>query len=215
MRKVFLLFLIAFATPWVAAQQTRPTTRPNSAAEPKDALRMLNFALRDGDRNAVAQAFETHSPQEMKLVNAMADYASALASLHHQAAKTFGNQGANAVTGDTDAESADGLDAIEKAEVVIDGDSAIVRYKNADDAPVKLKKIGARWMLPLSQLTSGADAQSEQQRLEELSNQAHLALKTADEIAQGKYKDASDAAQTWQSRLLDVVLASATQKKGE
>jgi len=215
MRLASILFVIVFASPWIAAQQTRPTTRPTSAAEPKDALRLLNFALRDGDRNAVAQAFETHSPQEVKLVNAMADYAAALASLHHQAAKSFGKQGANAVTGDTDAESSDGLRAIDKAEVEVDGDSAIVHYKNADDPPVKLKKIGGRWMLPLSQLTAGADVQSEQQRLEELGNQAHLALKTADEIAQGKYKDASDAAQAWQSRLLDVVLASATQKKGE
>jgi len=145
----------------------------------------------------------------------MADYAAALAALHHQAAKTFGDEGANLVTGDTDAESAEGLEAIEQSDVTITGDTATVTYKTSEDAPIKLTKIKGQWKLPLSQLTVGAELGAEQHQREDLVSQARLAQETAEEIAQGKYKAVEDAAHAWQSRVLDVVLASSTQKKGE
>ena len=72
-----------------------------------------------------------------------------------------------------------------------------------------------QWKVPLSQLTAGAEIGAEQHRLEELASQARLAQQTSEEIAQGKYKSVDDAAHAWRSRLLDVVLASSTQRKGE
>jgi hypothetical protein len=197
-----------------AAQTSRPTTRPATADTPAGALRVLNLALLEGDSAAVKQLIQTRDAQEMQLVAAMADYSAALAALHKEAIKAFGKNGANAVTGDTDAESAEGLDAIDKAEVALEGDTASLRYKSGGDAPVVLKKVNGQWKLPLSQLISGADHSAEQARLEEFASQSRLAQQTADEIARGKYKSADDAAHAWQGRLLDVVLASSTQKKG-
>ena len=196
-----------------AAQTTRPTTRPTSDT-PAGALRLLNIALLEGDSAAVKQLIDTNDSQEQRLVGAMADYAAALATLHKEAIKAFGKTGANAITGDADAQSAEGLDAIDNAEVSVAGDTATVHYKTAGDAPVQLKKISGQWKLPLSQLISGADRGAEQSRLEEFASQSRLAQQTADEIAKGKYKSADDAAHAWQGRLLDVVLASSSQKKG-
>ncbi len=219
MRIAVLAILTLLGADFCIAQQTRPTTRPTTrprdASAPRDALKLLNLALRDGDSQTVKQLFQTRTPEEANLVSAMADYAAALAALHHQAAKTFGDEGANLVTGDTDAESAEGLEAIEQSDITITGDTALVTYKSSEDAPIKLTKIKGQWKLPLSQLTAGAELGAEQHRLEELASQAHLAQQTAEEIAQGKYKAVDDAAHAWRSRLLDVVLASSAQKKGE
>jgi hypothetical protein len=171
--------------------------------------------MRDGDAATVRMLFQTRRPQEAKLVAAMADYAAALAALHRAAERAYGAAGANAVTGDTVAESVDGLAAIEHAEVLLNGDTATITYKATADPPVQLTRVDGQWRLPLSQLTSDANGAAEQHRLEELTSQAHLARQTAEEITQGKFKTADDAAHAWQGRLLDAVLAGAIQHKGE
>lgn len=219
MRFAFVGILISLAAATAFAQTTQPatypTTQPATDQTPKGTLRMLNIALRDGDAASVRQLFQTGDEQEAKLVAAVADYAAALAALHREAVTTFGNDGANAVTGDTNAESTDGLDAIDKADEAIDGDKATVKYASGGDEPMHLEKVKGQWKLPLSQLVSGSDSAARQRRLEELTHQSKLAQQTAEEIAQGKYKAADDAAHAWQGRLLEAVLASAAQKKGE
>ena len=140
MRFIYAAILTTCLITSAFGQQTRPATRPIDASTPKDALRLLNLALRDGDAQTVKQLFQTRTPEEAKLVAAMADYAASLASLHHQAAKTFGNEGASIVTGDTDAESAEGLEAIDQSDVTITGDTALVKYKTSEERRSSLRR---------------------------------------------------------------------------
>lgn len=197
------------ARPTVAATapSTQPATKPADelapASTPKEALRSLNLALRDGDAAAIRSLFDTRDDQGRKFVTAMADYAAALVDLHKSAEQAYGPAGANSVTGDLAAQSSDGLAAIEQAEVSQAGDSADIKFKGATDPAVRLVKVDGRWRLPLSQLLDGADAQTTHRRMHELSIQATLARQTAEEIAGGKYREGpAKAAEVWRSRLL-------------
>ena len=198
---------------WIAAvalmrvgSAAGPTTTPAEipATSPKAALTSLNLALRDGDRQAIRSLFVTHDDEGSRLVRAMADYAQALAMLHQAARNAYGPAGANTVTGDIEAQSQDGLSAIEKAEVVITGDTAEIRFRDATDPPVSLMKIGDGWKLPLAQLLDGADRKAEERRCKELLTQAAAARKTADEVKAGKYREGPlKAAEVWRTRLLE------------
>ncbi|MDB5293310.1 MAG: hypothetical protein JWL69_4551 [Phycisphaerales bacterium] len=203
MRLGIVLILSIFFAASARAQQTRPATAP---ATPKETLRTLNIALRDGDADTVKSLFQTTTAEGKKLVGAMADYAAALAELHRSAGKAFGPEGANVVTGDTVAESADGLAAIDRAEESIDGNTATVKYTGATDPAVKLVKVDGLWKLPLSQLLNGADKVTEERRLTELATQTKVAKDTTADITAGKYKTPEKAAEVWRARLLQTVL---------
>jgi hypothetical protein len=199
-----------------ATSSTTPATPEPAAATPKEALRSLNVALRDGDAAAVRSMFVTHDQEGARLIGAMADYSAALAALHRAAEKSYGRDGANMVTGDINAQSADGLASIEKAEVAIEGDHALVKFTGATDPPVKLIRVAGRWKLPLTQLLDGADRPAELRRLAELILQARLAQETANEINAGKYKEGpSRAAAIWRSRLLGAPNPHPTTRPGK
>ena len=129
-----------------APPATRPTTAPAipPATTPKEALRSLNLALRDGDAAGVRSLFLTRDEDDARLIGAMADYSAALVALHQAAEKSYGRDGANMVTGDINAQSADGLAAIEKSEAAVEGDHAVVKFAGATDPPVKLTKVDGR-----------------------------------------------------------------------
>lgn len=196
----------------VAAPTTMPGAKPATApvwteppaSTPREALRSLNIAQRDGDAAAICSLFLTEDEQGARLIAAMADYAAALVALHKAAEKAYGLDGANLVTGDINAQSGDALLAVEKAEIVEKGDKATVKYAGAKDDPVHLVKVGGRWKLPLAELLGNVDKATERQRLTELRHQAHLANEMATELNNGKYKEGpSRAAAVWRSRLLD------------
>ncbi len=203
------------ATRPATAPQTAPATAPATAPTdtPKNALRALNVALRDGQTRAIRDLFVTSDEDGSKLIEAMADYAGALALLHKAAVKSYGADGANIVTGDMAAQSAEGLAAIDKADVEIDGENAVVKFATASDPPVRLVKINGAWKVPLVQLLEGADKATEQRRYKELRRQAELARKTAEELQAGRYREgALKAAEVWRSRLLELPAAGPTTK---
>lgn len=183
-----------------------PATTSAASAEPnspKAALRALNLALRDGNASAVRKLFEPTDADSDRLIEAMANYSAALVALHKAALNAYGPDGANLVTGDINAQSADGLTAIDKAKVDADESHATVRFVGASDPPVQLVKIHGLWKLPVAQLLGSADKLSQRGRIKELQQQSAMAKLTADEIDAGQYREApSRAAAVWRSRLL-------------
>ncbi|HZL38541.1 MAG TPA: hypothetical protein VFC78_24740 [Tepidisphaeraceae bacterium] len=200
------------------APATRPSKAPTTASvsvpaiTPKAALRKLNLALRDGDADAIRSVFETSDESGKNLILAMADYAHALAALHNAAIEAYGQEGANTVTGDMEAQSADGLAGIDKAQAAIDGDTALVQFAAATDPPVRLVKIHGEWKVPFSQLLNGADRADQERKLAELRAETSLARGTTAEIKAGKLKSPDKAAETWRTRLLQAVAPRASSR---
>ncbi len=187
-------------TPTTTTAPTQPAPVPST---PKETLRSLNIALRDGDTATVQAIFLTRDESGARLIAAMADYSAALVGLHKAAESAYGPEGAKVVTGDINAQSADGLAALDKAEVKIDGDTALVKLAGATDPPVMLVRVDGRWKVPLSQLLDGADKSVELQRYRVLTMQAGLARKTAEEVSAGKFREGAIKAAELASRLLE------------
>ena len=85
---IFAFLIGVTAAALAQTPSTRPATAPQAGATtksttapadtPKQALRALNVALRDGDAPSIRNLFLTHNENGAKLIGAMADYAGAL-----------------------------------------------------------------------------------------------------------------------------------------
>jgi hypothetical protein len=208
-------------------QATRPSIA--FATTPKDALKQLNDAMREGDRLRIISLMDAKSPLEASMVDAMASMAEALAGLQRASTKAFGPLGAKDVTGDDGARWSDGQSKIDSAEVKLDGDVATVIYRSrppttqkvsttkptlspaSNDGPpataersepVSLVRVNGVWKLPVSQLAAGADPAALKLRLAELAVQTKLVQEVTEEIAAGKYETAEKAADAWHSRFM-------------
>jgi hypothetical protein len=185
-----------------AAPQTRPTTLPADPATPRGALRNLNQAVRSGDVAAIRQLFLVTSPAESRMVEADASMAAALARLRVAALRAYGPQGADVVTGDSDAGAADSAARIDTADVTVTGDVATVVYRDEKDSPFVLKKSGGQWKVPVSQLGKPLDAATLDERLADLAVQQKVVEQLTREIEQRKFAAAEEAREAWRTRIL-------------
>lgn len=198
-----ILLVVSLLTVQVAtAQQTHPTTVPQDPATPRGALRTLNQAMRDGDVAAIHQMFLATSVAEQRMVDADAAMAAALARLRAAAVEAFGPHGADIVTGDTDAGTADSSARIETADVVVTGDVATVVYRDEKDSPFVLKKSGGLWKVPVSQLGKPLDPAALEERLADLAVQQKVVEELTEQIRQKKFATPEDARQAWRTRIL-------------
>ena len=195
---VVILLIVRFG----AAQQTHPTTAPEGPATPRGALRTLNQAMRNGDVAAIHQMFLATSVAEQRMVDADAAMAAALARLRTAAVDAFGPRGADLVTGDTDAGTADSSARIDTADVVITGDVATIVYRDEKDSPFVLKKSGGLWKVPVSQLGKPLDQAALEERLADLAVQQKVVEELTEQIRQKRFATPEDARQAWRTRIL-------------
>jgi hypothetical protein len=189
-----------------------PLETPKSAANPKEALKLLNSAMREGDPRQIRSLMYATTPEEVRMISAMAEVAQAMVELNKAALDAFGAEGAREVTGDSEAESAQGLARIESAEVKVDGEFATVTYidKKKDEtgheveerSEFQLHKTTGGWKVPVSQLAKGATTETLERRLNELDTQTAIVRDVTKEIASNKFNSAEQAAEAWHSKLM-------------
>ena len=139
------------------------------------------------------------------MVGSMADMARAMAELQKAAVKAFGEEGAKALVGDTQATDAEGRARIDAADVRVQGDTATVIVPEGEDAPVVLKRVGTQWKVPMAELSKNADPAALDERLAELSEQRKLVGQLTKEIGEGAFNNPEQAKEAWQSRAMQVV----------
>jgi hypothetical protein len=183
----------------------RPSAPEHDLTTPKGTLKVLASALRDGDAGRIREVMYATTPAENRMVAAMADMAAAMAQLQKAAVKVFGEEGAKEIVGDTQATDAQGRARIDAADVRLAGDTATVIVPEGEDAPVVLKRVGAQWKVPMSELAKNADPTALEERLTELTEQRKLVAQLTDEIGQGQFKTPGQAKDAWQSRAMQAV----------
>jgi len=198
-----------------AAPATAPASQPALPTEPvtpKDALKILAVAMRDGDADKLKSVVLTSNPSEVRMLGAMAGLAGSLARLNQAAVKAFGEDDANRFTDDSTAHFSETVARIDAAEVSIDGDKATVRYHSAEEVPFEMRRVPpvhasekGQWKVPMSELSPGADAAALDQRLEELNVQRKIVDELADEIAAGKYKNAEAGKEAWRGKIMQTL----------
>ena len=207
-----LILIVALATTAASGlQQTQPTTLPaDAAATPRGALRALNQAMRAGDEGTIKQLFLAATPAEARMIDADAKMASALAHLRVAAVAAYGTQGADAVTGDSDAGAAESAARIDAADIALEGDVATVTYRDEKNAPFVLKKVEGHWKVPVSQLGKPLDPAALDQRLADLALQRQVVEEVTDQIRQKKFPGAEQAREAWRARILQVATSQPT-----
>jgi hypothetical protein len=187
----------------VTAQHTRPVgVRAEGLGTPRDAIRALNAAMRLGDVEAMKQLFLATTPAETRMIDADAEMAAALARLRAAAVAAYGAQGADLVTGESDASAAESTARIDSAEVSVAGDVATVTYRDQKNSPYVLKKVNGRWRIPVSQLGKPLDPGALDQRLADLAIQRRVVDEMAEQIARKKFAGPEQAREAWRTRIL-------------
>ena len=202
-----------------AADKPEPAkTKAADEAALREARKTLPKALQEGNGERIRQVIHAADPTERKMVDAMAAMAVQIAQLYKASTKAFGEEQAKSLTGDVTAE----MSRIDGAEVLINGDTATVRYKEESaqpegdakatdkDAPppapapppMVMKKVDGRWRVPMSELSKGSTPEEIEQRLSDLDAQTKIIAELTGEITQGKYKSAEKAAEAWEVRMM-------------
>ncbi|HSU68137.1 MAG TPA: hypothetical protein VLJ39_14765 [Tepidisphaeraceae bacterium] len=185
------------------AQHTQPATAPVAdLSTPRTALRALNQAMREGDVETIKRLFLASNPSEVKMIEADAEMAAALAELRRAAIKQFGEEGARTVTGDSGESAAKSVSRIDTAEIDVRGDVATIVYPDQKDAAFALKKVRGEWRVPMSDLGKPLDAGTLEQRLSDLSVQRKVVLDITRQIRAGTFANAEQAREAWQTRIL-------------
>lgn len=195
------------------AQQTRPAA-VDEATTPRGALRLLNQAMREGDRSTIEQLLLASNLPEKRMVAADADMAVAFARLHGAAIQAFGRSGADIVTGDTQASAADSTTRIDTADITVSDDVATVVYRDQKNSPFVLRKVGGIWRVPISQLGKPLDPSALEQRLADLAVQRKVIDHMADDIHDKKFATAEEAKEAWRIRILQAATSQPTTKPG-
>jgi hypothetical protein len=181
---------------------TRPATA-TAATTPRDALRSLNQAMRSGDEQHIRALFDASTPVEVRMIDADAAMAGALARLRAAAVKRFGVKHADVVTGDSDAAGADSITRIETADIDVHGDVATVTYHDEKNAQqFVLKKIDGAWRIPVSELGKPLSPAALDQRLGDLAVQRSVIDDVAARILQGQYQTPESARDAWHEQIL-------------
>jgi hypothetical protein len=221
----YLVVLIALGSAQVFGQTTAPAepgdkpaapssqpALPTRAATPKDALKILAAAMRDGDSERLASVVATDNPKQVRMLGAMASLARSLARLNHCAAKAFGEREAARFTDDTAAHFDQMLARIDAADVQVNGNRATIRYPGEDQAPFEMRRMpperpgqDPQWKVPIAQFTDDADAAALDDRLTELNVQSKIVDDVADELAAGKYKNAEEVKDAWRARIVQTL----------
>ncbi len=195
---------------------THPATRPTTAAtqpadlsSPKAALRALAGALKSGSEADLARVVACGNDAERRVVAVMAEFSAALASLRHAAVSAYGEQNAGRLATDPDAGFKQSMTRIDAAEVVVapDGDSATVRYPGAEQPEYTLvrSRSDGHWRIPATHFSKHADSAALDRRVAELQLQVRIVRELSREIAAGKYRNAENATEAWQSKVMQAL----------
>jgi hypothetical protein len=197
------------------APATAPASQPALPAEPatpKDALKILAAAMRDGDADKLNSVVLTRNPSEVRMLGAMAGLAGSLARLNRSAVKAFGEEDASRFTDDSSAHFSETLARIDSADVMIDSDKATVRYSGPGELPFEMRRVRpthssqeGQWKVPMSELSPSPDPAALDQRLGELNVQRKIVDELADEIAAGKYKNAEAGKEAWRGKIMQTL----------
>ena len=196
-----------------AAQSNPPSTRPSTAPagqaadvqSVKDALKQLAVALQQGDRAAIGEVLHAATPDERKMLGAMADMAAALANLHRSAVDAFGAEGAHDLTGDAGDSADEEVARIESARVDVKGEEASVQFPEDEGPSYTLRRVDGRWRVPMAELCRDIAAEELEQRFADLAAQTQLISELSAEVTAGKYKSAANAAEAWNSKIMQAV----------
>ena len=176
-----------------------------AAATPKQAATTFFKAMVSGDA-AAAKAASVGDERSERLLEAMVENTSAMRAFHDAMKARFGESAAGAGLSDraVGAKEDQVLDAVEKGEEKIEGDSATILGAADHRKVVHLKNVNGAWKVDRGRLGEGESADRFLERTRR-TTKAYRDL--AGEIREGKHKSVAEARQAYGDRLVKAIEA--------
>jgi len=190
------------ATMPAAGAATQPAV-PADSTTPKGTLTLLSRATESGDTSAVRGLLNVTNPTEQKLADVLMQRTEVYAAFRKAAVKSFGEDAANQLTGNTAADAAESESRIQQADVKIDNNKATAAMEGQ---PVNLIKVGDKWKLSLETLTAEMPAGDVDQKLQQIKMLSDVVKQTTGEINQGKFKSPEEVNDAIRAKLASVML---------
>ena len=153
------------------------------------------------------------TPEQEKMVAAMAHTAAAQAALRKESVKAFGELAAKEIVGRNDRGPVGAIERIDAAQVTIKGDQATVSYGPEPATTFTLQRISGAWRLPVMALAQGADEKAIDQRIADVDLQTRVIQELTTEIAAGKYRNAAQARDAWIEKIMQSLSTRPTTSK--
>jgi hypothetical protein len=179
--------------------QTLPTTEPGDT--PRQAYERLVVAMRDGDGATIRQSIDAQGDDQIRLVDALVNYAQALSAMRQAAVRTYGPAQSRVLTGDP-AEHEKRLEAIRQANEQIEGDKATLKVNSADTPLIHMRRMEGHWRVPLGEMLADLEPGQIAHQVEEMALQVRIFNETTADILAGKFHTADEAAQVMRGRLI-------------
>lgn len=176
-----------------------------ATATPRQAAGTFFKAMVSGDA-AAAKAASVGDERSERLLEAMVENTAAMRGFHDAMKARFGEQGAGAgLSAPAVAAKEDQvLDAVEKGEEQLEGDSATILSATDRRKVVHLKKVNGAWKVDRGRLGEGESADRFLDRTRR-TTKAYRDL--AREVGEGKYKSMAEARQAYGERLVKAIEA--------
>lgn len=185
-------------------QSTQPATTqpdPKAAATPREAYRALVLAINAGDRDAIVSALTVDAEPQRELVQAIAEYAHAMANLRQTATQAYGRVSAGVMVGGDDALDA-AMARIDRSVEQVEGDSATLVDPADATVLATLRQLDGRWKVTLGPIVGEREPAELRRRIAEMDRQIRLFQEIADDIQEHKYQTVEEAAQVLRARMM-------------
>jgi hypothetical protein len=195
---VFRATVILMTLATAAAMAAEP-----DLSTPQAALKSFQQAVATQDADAILQTLCADGDAEQKLAKAFADVLVAGKKLNEAAKAKFGTTGQSVGTG---AAAGDVLGGLEKAPIVVDGNTATLSASSVPSRAIHLKKSpGGKWQLVVKDFANPSDADLVAQAAV-LTKVATVFSDVAGQIQADKFGGPQDAESVIQSRLATVLI---------
>lgn len=188
------------AQPAAAEPATQPAVVAVDQSTPRGALKVLTTALDEGDVAGAQAVFLVDDPKHQPWLDQMLRLAKATALLRTESVRSFGEEGARGLVGDTRLATTVVLASLDRSTEEIDGETAVVRSEGNTEPPIGLRRVDGRWRVPLEEFIGKATPAELEPIAAQMATQSRVIESFCTDLAAGKFKTPDEAAQALQHR---------------
>ncbi len=188
------------------AQTTLPSS-PLDQTTPRGTLKLFFLADSRSDGAALKPLVQTANPSEEKIVATMSAKKSADLELTTALATKFPDSTQPAPKLPTEADLAPVFEKIDEATQNITADTATLSASGETAPPFTLKKVGDKWMIPLSVLLPSVEPEVLAQQSHQIEIQINVMKAATTDVNGGKYATRAEAIEGIKKQIFDAAIA--------
>lgn len=200
---VGLASLLLMILTCIAPAQELPTQNvPADRSTPRGTLKVLAIAIQQADTVSLKSILLAKNPQQQQMIDAMIQTAVVVHDLHTNALSAWGADQAATLIGPLPASAEPDLSYLNQATESIDGNNAVVTFKDVQSHPVRLEQTSDQWQVPVETLADDLKNGPLDERIAQINRFNNVIATISQEIKENKYRTAEQAKQALYNLLM-------------